>query len=326
MSRINRELDWKEIENRYDIIEYISRYTLLKRQGNYYIGSCPFHNEQNPSFSVKNKTFQCYACQVKGSGIIDFIMKKDNVNFLDALNILKKDKILDSTKKITIHKPKIIKPLEIDFVDCNFTDQHKAYFEKLEMDQSFLEKKNVFAVKSWGMGYGQNKKIIPFTKDEYIFAYYASDIDKCKILRLGPEIDHKDKWRTNVPNTYLWYYNDYNNLYPKEIGFVVKSVKDALIVQKTGRPAIATNNESDVILLHNNIENIEKIFQKPIMCYGTDPDGKKKSINITKKTNWGWFNIPNSLYDLYNIEDFADYLNNGFNYKQLESMFKRKKL
>ena len=325
MSRLNRELDWKEIESKFDIIEYISRYTNLKKQGHYYIGSCPFHNENNPSFSVKNNTFQCYACQTKGSGVIDFVMKKENISFIDALNILKNDKNLES-KKIIIKKPKIIKPLEIDFVDGPFTNKHIEYFAKLEMDQKFLEKKNVFAVKSWAMGYGSNKKIIPFTQDEYVFAYYASDINKCKILRLGPEITPKDKWRTNVPNSYLWYYNDYIDLYPKDIGFVVKSVKDALIVQKTGRNAIATNNESDVILLNNNVENIEKIFKRPIMCYGTDPDGKKKSISITNQTKWGWFNTPNYLYDLYNIEDFADYLNNGFNYKQLESMFKRKKL
>ena len=110
MSRLNRELDWKEIESKFDIIEYISRYTNLKKQGHYYIGSCPFHNENNPSFSVKNNTFQCYACQTKGSGVIDFVMKKENISFIDALNILKNDKNLES-KKIIIKKPKIIKPL-----------------------------------------------------------------------------------------------------------------------------------------------------------------------------------------------------------------------
>lgn len=324
MSRLHREIDKKDIENHFDIIDVISKYTDLRRKGSYYTGLCPVHAERSPSFSVKNNGFKCYACGFEGYGVIDFIMKKEGLDFKSAMEFLKKDMIVNNNRKIILPKKVIIeKPMDIQFVDGNFNDDHKKYWEKLEMDQIWLNKKNVFAVKEWAMGPEGKLKKMNFTKDEIAFAYYAEDIQKCKILRLGPEVTPDLKWRTNVPNNYLWYYNDkivYNR------GFVVKSVKDCLVVQKLNRQAIATNNESDRILLDNNVDKINKIYKDVVMCYGSDPDGKSKSIKITKETGWKWFNIENHLYEQYGIEDFADYLNSGFTYKQLDRLFKNKKL
>lgn len=322
MSRLHRELDKKEIELRFDIVDIISRYTDLKRKGSYYTGLCPSHSEKSPSFTVKGNGFKCYACGFEGYGVIDFIMKKENLDFKSALNYFNTNLPVNTSKTIIKKKEIISKPIDIKFVDCPFTDAHKQYWEKLEMDQAWLNRKNVFAVKEWAMGWDNLKKI-PFTKDEIVFAYYAEDIQKCKILRLGPEITPADKWRNNVPNNYLWYYKD-DKVYDR--GFVVKSNKDCLVLHKLGKEAIATNNESDKILLANNVERINNLYKEVVMCYGTDPDGKSKSINITKETGWKWFNIENHLYEQYGIEDFADYLNAGFTYKQLDRLLKNKKL
>lgn len=325
MSRLSRQIDSKELIQKIDLISLIEKYTTLHKKGNYYIGTCPFHQETSPSFSIKNNHFECYACQIKGNGIFDFIMQKENLNFEQALSFLNKDVYTTNHIKKTTNKKLNTSSVNIEFVDGSFTDKHLEYWEKLNMDEKFLTENNVFAVKEWAMGFNNLKKM-HFTKDEITFAYYAEDIKKCKILRIGPQISFQDKWRTSVPNNYLWYYNQFSKENPVDLGFTVKSVKDSLIVKKLNRNAIATNNESDKILLTNNVQNINDIFKKNIMCYGTDPDGKNKSINITKKTGWGWFNIPNHLYDEYQIEDFADFLNSGFSYNQLEQLFKNKNL
>jgi DNA primase (bacterial type) len=313
MSRNNKLITAQYIVDNFNIIDIINKYTELSKKGHYYMGLCPFHNEKEPSFSVKNNRFKCYAWQKEGNGVINFIMLKENLTFKQALEWFNHQTF--NTSKTNNKIKKITKPLRIEFTDGNFTAKHEEYWKNFDMDQKWLESKNVFAVKEWAMGYDYLKKI-PFTKDEIAFAYYAEDIKKCKILRIGPEIKPKDKWRNNVPNDYLWYYNDYKENVC-DIGFIVKSVKDCLILQKTGRCAVATNNESDTTFLNNNVEKINKIFKKTVVCYGTDPDGKRKSINITKKTGYGWFNMENHLYDDFKIEDFADYLNAGFSYKQL---------
>lgn len=58
------------------------------------IGLCPFHNEKSPSFMVneKKQIFKCFGCG-EGGDAIAFIMKKENLDFMDALKVLMKKPI-----------------------------------------------------------------------------------------------------------------------------------------------------------------------------------------------------------------------------------------
>ena len=61
----------------------------LRRMGNKLVGNCPFHNEKTGSFTIyadQNK-FYCYGCSA-GVDAIDFVMKRDNVDFLTAIRSL----------------------------------------------------------------------------------------------------------------------------------------------------------------------------------------------------------------------------------------------
>jgi DNA primase len=40
------------IRERADMLEIVSRYVTLKKAGKNYIGSCPFHQDKTPSFTV----------------------------------------------------------------------------------------------------------------------------------------------------------------------------------------------------------------------------------------------------------------------------------
>ena len=42
----------EEVVSRNDIVDVISGYIKLKKNGSSYVGLCPFHNEKSPSFSV----------------------------------------------------------------------------------------------------------------------------------------------------------------------------------------------------------------------------------------------------------------------------------
>lgn len=63
-------------------------------QNNWYIGLCPFHQDDSPSFSYNPETggWICFAGCGKGN-IYSFIMRKRNVDFKGALKILGKKKI-----------------------------------------------------------------------------------------------------------------------------------------------------------------------------------------------------------------------------------------
>lgn len=79
----------EEVKSRMDIVELISEYVELKKSGRNYMGRCPFHQERTPSFSVngENQFFHCFGCGAGGDGIT-FIMKKENLDFVEAVTFL----------------------------------------------------------------------------------------------------------------------------------------------------------------------------------------------------------------------------------------------
>lgn len=89
-SKINDGLI-EEIRQNNDIVEVISEYTNLKKAGKNYQGLCPFHNEKTPSFSVNadKQLFHCFGCKA-GGNVFNFIMKIENLNFSEAIELLAK--------------------------------------------------------------------------------------------------------------------------------------------------------------------------------------------------------------------------------------------
>ena len=79
----------EEIRAKNDIVDVISGYVRLKKQGNNYFGLCPFHNEKSPSFSVsQNKQmYHCFGCGA-GGNVFTFIMEYENYTFPEAIKYL----------------------------------------------------------------------------------------------------------------------------------------------------------------------------------------------------------------------------------------------
>ena len=72
-----------------DIVDIISNYIQLKKSGSNFVGLCPFHNEKTPSFTVSESKqyFRCFGCG-EGGDSITFVMKKENLDFVDAIKLL----------------------------------------------------------------------------------------------------------------------------------------------------------------------------------------------------------------------------------------------
>ena len=51
-----------DLRNRVDIVDFIRGFVPLKRQGQNYVGLCPFHAEKTPSFVVSphKQIFHCF--------------------------------------------------------------------------------------------------------------------------------------------------------------------------------------------------------------------------------------------------------------------------
>ena len=75
-----------EVISRNDIVDVISGYVKLKKNGSSYTGLCPFHNEKSPSFSVsgQRQLYHCFGCGA-GGNVITFVMEYENMSFLEAV-------------------------------------------------------------------------------------------------------------------------------------------------------------------------------------------------------------------------------------------------
>ena len=63
MSRFTPETI-ERVRDAADIVEIVSAHTDLRRQGERFVGLCPFHDERTPSFSVnaEEKLYYCFGC------------------------------------------------------------------------------------------------------------------------------------------------------------------------------------------------------------------------------------------------------------------------
>ncbi len=79
----------QELKLRNDMTEVASSYVSLKRRGRNMVGLCPFHGEKTPSFNIytENGSFYCFGCGV-GGDVITFIMKIENLDYIDAVKFL----------------------------------------------------------------------------------------------------------------------------------------------------------------------------------------------------------------------------------------------
>ena len=87
---LNKEII-EEIRRRCDIVDVVTSCGVqLKRSGGTsFKGLCPFHQEKTPSFHVDTarQGFHCFGCG-KGGDVFRFFMDKENVDFLNAAQIL----------------------------------------------------------------------------------------------------------------------------------------------------------------------------------------------------------------------------------------------
>ncbi|EQB33533.1 hypothetical protein M529_03760 [Sphingobium ummariense RL-3] len=67
----------------------VGRHVKLRKAGHEYVGLCPFHDENTPSFRVNDAKglFHCFGCGA-GGDVIDFLTHVEGLNFVEAVRAL----------------------------------------------------------------------------------------------------------------------------------------------------------------------------------------------------------------------------------------------
>jgi len=79
----------EEVRTSADLVEVSEDYVQLKQSGSRYMGLCPFHNEDTPSFSVDpdQNLYYCFGCGA-GGDVFKFVQEIEGVGFLESVRIL----------------------------------------------------------------------------------------------------------------------------------------------------------------------------------------------------------------------------------------------
>ncbi len=79
----------QEIRNKVDIVDVVSSYIPLTKQGKNFFGVCPFHDDTNPSMSVsrEKQIFRCFSCGASGN-VFHFVERYEQISFREALKLL----------------------------------------------------------------------------------------------------------------------------------------------------------------------------------------------------------------------------------------------
>ena len=79
----------EQVRQAIDIVDLVGSYLELRRQGRNYAARCPWHDDTRPSLSVNpdRQTWKCWVCNL-GGDIFSFVMKRESVDFKEALKLL----------------------------------------------------------------------------------------------------------------------------------------------------------------------------------------------------------------------------------------------
>ncbi|MDP1706546.1 MAG: DNA primase [bacterium] len=78
------------IKQKLNLAEFIRDYVTLHPAGRNFKALCPFHQEKTPSFIVspEKQLWRCFGSCGEGGDIIKFLMRYENIDFVEALKIL----------------------------------------------------------------------------------------------------------------------------------------------------------------------------------------------------------------------------------------------
>ncbi|MDD2510279.1 MAG: DNA primase [Syntrophomonas sp.] len=146
----------EEIQTRLDIVDIVSESVNLSRKGNRYWGLCPFHQEKTASFCVTpdKNMFYCFGCHA-GGDLFSFVMKRDGLEFREALEYLAGKAGIELTKtrsgKKTDHRRPV---LEVNQAAVDY--YHQVLSSKSGQEaREYLGRRGIKAesIKKYQLGY-----------------------------------------------------------------------------------------------------------------------------------------------------------------------------
>lgn len=269
----------------------------------------PFKKDNNPSFligyrfndlsfvdfrdtSLKGDCFTFVKLLYNLENVYDAYKKIDNDFELGILNSSK----INYTSIIKQYKQPelVIKNTFIQVKTKKFTKEELAYWEDYYQTIDDLKENNIYSISKLYL----NRELFSFNPTNLKFAYLYED--KWKIYT--PFADKRQKWvPNNVPITAM---DGLHNVQNCDVIFITKSKKDYMVLKKIIPNVCAVQNEGIGCFSEENVKYLKNNSKRQILSFDSDETGVKNSIEITKKFEFDYQNVP-KMYLKENINDWA---------------------
>lgn len=84
---VSIDLAKQRILSQVQLAEVINERVQLQRKAGRFVGSCPFHDDKNPSFTIFDDHYFCFGCRARGD-VINFVQQDQGLGFIEALKYL----------------------------------------------------------------------------------------------------------------------------------------------------------------------------------------------------------------------------------------------
>ncbi|MGV8145164.1 MAG: DNA primase [Alkaliphilus sp.] len=178
----------QKIQENNEIVNLVASYLDLKVSGNSHKALCPFHNEKTASFTVnqEKQIFKCFGCGEAGN-VINFVMKIENLDFVDALKLLaERANIAIENTSISDKEREIINKKTMFYEINKIAGEY--FYHKLTKEKNqaihYLNKRGLKArtINSFGIGYSLDS-----WNDlmDYLISkgFSVIDIQECGLIR-----------------------------------------------------------------------------------------------------------------------------------------------
>jgi len=300
--------------------DFISQFINLSERGNSYVGKCPFHDENTPSFNVNNEKglFYCFGCKA-GGNIITFTKKYKNFTFNEAVNYISEytgvkplnNTFLNKDKNNQLNQTeiKILKACNDFFRECYLKNKKASdYLKKRVSDdvintfqvgfcpehqilENFLKKNNFFENDYQKLDlFIKNKKGEIFGRFSNRITFPIFDYDE-KIVGFGGR---------TINNSKIKYINSQESQFFKKSN-ILFGLKQNLDFIRAKKEVFLVEGYLDVIKLHefqiknsvsslgttlseNQLKKLWYYTDIPFVCFDGDQAGVNAAKNIAIKS------------------------------------------
>ena len=194
----------QDVKDTADIIEIVGENVNLTKAGVNFKGLCPFHTEKTPSFTVSpsRRSFHCFGCG-EGGDVLAFVMRLQNVSFVDALkslagryNITLPEKVLSKREQESSSKKKVL--VEVNRQAAEVYHQFLLNDKRAESARKYIEKRAVpeEVIASFKLGYAPESWDFLLNKLSNVFS--TEDMEDAGLIVPNNRGGFYDRFRNRV--------------------------------------------------------------------------------------------------------------------------------